>query len=355
MKEKRPTSFTADTRASAVYERFCDEYGSRIARSGAAGPIALLIIIAVYMAFASPVFLTATNWDSIASQSVFLVIIAIGMTVVLVSGGIDLSVGSTMAVSAAVAGKLILGGQPMAVAFAAALALGIGIGVLNGLLITKLGIPDFVATLAMLGVLRGLLLVWTQANPIYNYTNDLYFKIGGIDDLTQYVRIPELVALAVALLVGGMLAWTAMGRHIYAVGGNREAAILSGINAVRVTIGVYALSGFLAAVSGVMFAGWLGEVQPGQAGVGFELAAIAAAVVGGAALTGGRGSIVGAIAGALVIVTIRNALNLKNVDPNWSDVVVGALIIGAVGIQRLGQLYELRPRRQRQRMAAVEP
>jgi len=308
------------------------------------GPLAFLVLISVIMSVTSSGFLTVQNWYSMLNQAVFIVILGVGMTVVLISGGVDLSVGSILALCGGVAAALLAGGTPMVVAFVAALALGTGLGIINGLVITKLGIPDFVATLAMLGVARGALYVWTQAQPILNYTNDAYNTIAGLNRVIWYITVPVLIAIIVAVVVAGMLRWTLFGRHVYGVGSNSEAAKLSGINVARVKIAAYALSGFLAAGTGILLAGRLTEVQPDM-GTNYELTAIAAAVMGGAALSGGRGSVFGACVGAVVLTVIQSAINILNLDPNWVTLVVGVLILLAVMLQRGGVVFAARHQR----------
>jgi len=308
------------------------------------GILVVLIAISAIAATQSPNFLTATNWANIINQAVFVMIVAVGMTIVLIARGIDLSVGSVLGLSGGVAAYLLYNGVPMPIAFAAALATGTCLGIINGLVITKLGIPDFIATLAMLGVARGILFVWTEAIPFRGYMDTFYYTLGGLTRVFWEITAPMLIALVVALAGAAILRFTRFGRHVYGAGSNPDAARLSGVNVDRVKIAVYALSGFLAAVAGILLAGRLTTVHP-EMGLGFELDAIAAAVMGGAALTGGRGSILGAILGALTFTVIINIINILNINPYWETIVVGAIILVAVIAERIGDVA-LRSRRQ---------
>lgn len=298
------------------------------------GPLLLIVLISVFVSFSSSQFLTSDNWYSMLNQSVFILILGVGMTVVLISGGVDLSVASILALCGGVAGDMIANGVPIAAAFVLALLLGTGLGIVNGLVITKLEIPDFVATLAMLGVARGAMYVWTQAQPILNYDDSTYATIAGLNRVTWYITVPMITALVVAVAVAAMLRWSVFGRHVYGVGSNREAAKLSGINVARVKIAAYALSGFLAAGSGILLAGRLTEVQPDM-GTNYELTAIAAAVMGGATLLGGQGSIFGACVSAVLLTVIQSAINFLNYDPNLETLLVGVLILLAVVLQKV--------------------
>lgn len=305
------------------------------------GIAAFLVVLCISAALFSPGFADGNNWYNVTNQLGFVAILAIGMTVVLISGGIDLSVGAVLGLSGGVVADLMAGGVSMPLAFLAALAVGASLGLVNGLMITKLRIPDFIATLAMLGVARGLLFVWTEGIPFVDYLNEPYYKIGGLERLVWQITVPMVVALAVALGVAFMLRRTAFGRHVYGVGSNRDAARLSGVNVDRVRISVYVLSGFLAAVTGILLAGRLTTVQPDM-GSGYELSAIAAAVMGGAALAGGRGRVVGAVLGALTLTVIQNIISISNVSPTWEPIIIGAMLLLAVVADRLSTVFTAR-------------
>lgn len=274
-------------------------------------------------------FWNGGNWSNMVNLTSFVLILAVGMTVVLISGGIDLSVGSVAGLCGGVVAETMGSGISMPVAFLLAILVGSGIGLINGLLITKLHISDFVATLAMLGIARGILYVRTQGIPFDNYINESYYKIGGLQKLFWQVTVPMVVALVVVVGVACMLRYTAFGRHVKGVGSNRDAARLSGIPVDRVRIAVYVLSGFLAAITGILLAGQNTVVQP-QMGENYELNAIAAAVMGGAALAGGRGRVLGAVLGSLTLIVIQNIIFLANVAPTWERVVTGGIILLAI-------------------------
>ncbi len=316
--------------------------GLRNLALSAAAPVLFLVLVSVVMGVASPSFISISGWYFMVNQSVFVMFIAIGMTVVLISGGIDLSVGSTMALAAALSGYLLLHGVPMVLAFGLVLATGACVGVVNGLLITVVGLPDFIATLAMLTAVRGVLLIWTDGNPILNYESETYFRIGGVSKIAPYLTIPMVIVLVVAIAVAVLLGQTKLGRHIHAVGGNREAASLAGISVGRVKLACYVMSGSLAAMSGILLAGYLTQVSPGTNASGYELIAIAAAILGGASLWGGRGSVFGACVGAVALTVITSLIEWWNIDPNWSDVLVGILILVAVVLQRAAAVLATR-------------
>jgi ribose transport system permease protein len=303
--------------------------------TGPGGGIGLFLFLLSFVAALSVSgFWEGNNWYNIGNQTVFFLILALGMTVVLISGGIDLSVGATLGLCGGVVANMMADGTPMAVAFLVALLVGTLIGLINGLLITKLRIPDFIATLAMLGVVRGVLFVWTNGIPFVDFINDPYYKIGGLQRWFWEITVPMVVAVVLCLLVTAMLRFTAFGRHLYGVGSNRDAARLSGVNVDRVRIAAYVLSGFLAAVTGILLAGRNATVQP-QMGETYEFSAIAAAVMGGAALAGGRGRVLGALLGALTLIVIQNIIFLADVGPTWERVVTGVIILVAVLVDRL--------------------
>lgn len=300
----------------------------RLARPGIALAV-LLVVIAGIAGVLEPGFLVLGNLLNIAGQSVFVAIAAVGMTVVLINGGIDLSVGATAAFCAGVTAWLIGLGFPLIAAIVMALMVGALIGLANGLAIMKLGIPAFIATLAMLGILRGLLFVWTDGVPFIGYVDSTYRTIGGLTPLIGRVTVPLLMMAAVAIAVSLLLRRAKLGRHIRAVGSDAHAASLSGVSVDRVRITVYVLSAVVAAIAGVLLAGRLTTVQPLMAR-GMELNAIAAAVMGGATLKGGRGTVLGAVLGAVVLAVIQNLMNLFGVDPSWELIFTGAILLVAV-------------------------
>jgi ribose transport system permease protein len=276
------------------------------------GAVAGLIILALVIAIMQPAFLNAQNLLNVGVQAAVIAIMAFGMTFVVVAGGIDLSVGSIAALAAMV-GALTAG--PLG------LVVGALCGLVNGALISYGKLPPFIATLAMLSVARGLTLVFSEGQP--HETDALVTFLGS--NLAPMVPLPLLLMLAFFGLTGLILTRTNLGRRMYAIGGNEEAAKLSGIDVRKQKLWIYALSGLFAAAAGLVLAGRLGSAGP-QAAVGYELDAIAAVVIGGASLSGGVGRATGTLVGALVLAVLRNGLNLLQVPPFWQQVVIGAVI-----------------------------
>jgi len=314
-----------------------------LARPGV-GIALFLILASAAMSFVSPFFLTWLNWANILNQSALLVLLAMGMTVVLIGGGIDLSVGAIAALAGGVAAWLIsAAGLPLALALLAGVLTGLLLGLVNGLIITVMRIPDFVATLATLALIRGVLVVITQGVPIVNFTTPSYSMLGGLTRLPLSLTIPEFVAAFVLLLGVFAMARLRVASHLKATGENAEVARLSGVNVRRIKIGSYAISGVLAGVVGVLLAGRLGTVQPNMAS-GMEVQALAAAIIGGAALTGGRGSLIGAALGALTLTVIQNIINLSGIPPVFETFVIGIVILFVIILERLPALLSGRLR-----------
>ena len=300
------------------------DYGKILADNGA---LVGLIVLCIAMVIATPDFLTGQNLLNIGIQVSTVAVLAFGMTFVIVAGGIDLSVGSVAALSAMASGWLFVsGGLPGWVALVGGLAVGLGAGVVNGLLNAYGRLPSFIATLAMLSVARGLTLVISDGRPIKT-APEVSFLGGSIGP----VPMPIVILVIAALVASFVLNRTVIGRSMYAIGGNAEAARLSGLPVKRILVVVFGLAGLFAALAGLLLAGRLDSAQP-QAAAGYELDAIAAVVIGGASLAGGLGKISGTFVGALVLVVIRNGLNLLNVTSFWQQVVIGVVIALAVGI-----------------------
>ncbi len=294
----------------------------------ASGPLVGLAVLIVIMSLLSPAFLTLTNAFNVLQQISVLAILALGATAVIVTAGIDLSVGSVMALGGvAMAWAVGIAGLPMAVAIVVGLAAGAGIGLLNGVLITAGRLPPFIATLATLSIARGLALVISDGRPISGFPD--WFRAIATYDVSGVV--PLSVLLVVALYVLGWLHLNRRpgGRELYAIGGSEEVARLSGIRVNRAKLRVYTTAGLLGGLGGVLLAARLNSAQP-NAGVGLELDVIAAVVIGGASLSGGAGSVVGTFVGALIIGVLRNGLNLLNVSSFWQQVVIGGVIAAAV-------------------------
>lgn len=298
------------------------------------GVIILLFIIGSVASYSLSVFFTLHNITNFLSGSYFVMLLAMGMTVVLISGGIDLSIGSVMALCAGVVAKLASHQVPFAIVIIAALAVGAFVGCLNGLLVTLAGLPDFIATLAMSGFATGILYIWTNGTPIVGYMTPTYSKIGGLTSIYGYITVPMVTAIVVALALGGVLKKTKFGVHLFAVGSNRAATRQSGINVPKIRIFAYVVAGLCAALSGVIMAGRNTTVPP-DLGVGFEILAIAAAVIGGASLGGGRGRILGAILGEIVLAMTINIINLLGVPSSYQKIFIGGILLLAVFVNQI--------------------
>ncbi|MFC7644927.1 ABC transporter permease [Streptosporangium lutulentum] len=295
------------------------------------GALVALVVLAVAMSLLSGDFLTVTNLLNVGVQAAVTAVLAFGVTFVIITGGIDLSVGSVAALSAIVlAWTTTSAGLPWPLAILIALAVGLACGLVNASLIAYGKLPPFIATLAMLGIARGLALVISQGSPIQ--LPDAVTHLG--DTIGDYLPVPVIVMVVMGVITAVILNRTYTGRAIYAIGGNEEAARLSGIKVNRQKLITYALSGAFAAVAGVVLASRLASAQP-QAATGYELDAIAAVVIGGASLSGGKGRAFGTFVGALILAVLRNGLNLLSVSAFWQQVVIGVVIALAVLLDTL--------------------
>lgn len=289
---------------------------------------ALLFLIALisYLLIAEPKFGSSTNLLTVARETSIVGIMGAGMTMVIITAGIDLSVASVLAFSAGVMAMLVVGGASLWVSVASGLAVGTACGGLNGLLITQLRIPPIIATLGTMSILRAGVTLYTGAKWIGPLPNALYPIGTGCAPLVLLI----LVTLVLTLFMRG----SATGRHIYAVGGNEEAVRLSGVSPAKVKLVVYLLNGLFAAVAGVIMASSMSSAQSNMAW-GYELNVIAAVVIGGTSINGGRGSIFGTILGAAIMAVLSNALILQGIHPYWHKVITGAIILAAVMVDRL--------------------
>ena len=300
-----------------------------------------LFLLCVVLSLLSDNFLTATNTWNVMRQISVNICISVGMTLVVLTAGIDLSVGSMLALCGAITAGLLNNGIQIPSnnlyigftvmgAIVAGLLTGALLGLFNGWTITRFKVPPFVATLAMLTVARGFTMLWTGGYPISSLGSDFaYIGAGWHWGIPMPVWISGFIVLAAYILTKK----TRLGRYIYAIGGNESAARLSGININRTKIIVYMIAGTLAAVGGIIVTSRLDSAQP-NAGVTYELDAIAAVVIGGTSLSGGRGSILGTVLGAVIIGVLNNGLVLLNVSPFWQQVVKGAVILLAVIIDK---------------------
>lgn len=298
-----------------------------------AGGLLVLLVLVAALTIATDTFLTGTNLGNLVRQVTVFAVLAVGQLFVILTGGIDLSVGSVLALSGAATAQLLAAGVPVPVATALGVAVGLVLGVFNGALVAFLGIPPFITTLGMLGMARGLVLLVTDARTISDLPESFQVIANG-----TILGVPNLL---VALVVVGVVATfvlgrTVFGRYVYAVGSNAESARLSGVPVGGVLVTVYAISGLLAGVAGVLIASRLGAGIP-TAGTGYELQAIAGAVIGGASLSGAKGRALGAILGALIMATLENGGNLLGVDPFYLQIAIGALILIAVFFDQVQQ------------------
>jgi ribose/xylose/arabinose/galactoside ABC-type transport system permease subunit len=288
-------------------------------------------LLVVAMAIISPAFLHPSNIVNILRQIAVNGIMAVGMTFVMITGGIDLSIGSILALAAVVAASFAHPGEHrVIISVMMALAVGLGVGFINGFIIAKKRLAPFIVTLGMMTVARGMALVYTNGRPVINLS-DGYNRIGG----GYFIGLPIPVLAFLLIILGGifLLHFTRFGRYVYAIGGNELAAKVSGVNTQGMIIRVYALSGMLAALAGVVLSSRVMSGSPSM-GQGYELDVIAAVVIGGTTLSGGVGSIGGTIIGALIIGVMNNGLDLLNVSSYWQEIVKGVIIVLAVMLDR---------------------
>ena len=296
--------------------------------------VALLAICGVMSYIAPTAFATTENLYNITRNFAFVGIMALGMTVVIITGGIDLSVGSVMGVVAIVAGLVLQAGHAWWLAMLAGLATGIVAGIVNGWLVAYVKLSPFVVTLGMLSIARSLAIVLSQNKMIYEFGPDaeIVFAIGGGAILG--IANPVWMMLILTIVFALILNFSIWGRHIYAIGGNEQAARLTGVPVDRVKLQAYVVCAFMAALSSVMIIGWQGSAI-NALGQGYELRVIASTVIGGANLMGGEGGAFGALVGAALIEIIRNSLLMAGVDANWQGAFVGIFIILAVLLEKL--------------------
>lgn len=297
-------------------------------------PLIGLIGFSIIISIMSPRFLTTSNLLNVFRQTSINAIIAAGMTFVILTSGIDLSVGSTIGFAGAVAAKMLASGQNALITIIVAITIGALAGIFNGLIITKGKVQPFITTLATMLLLRGATLVFTDGRPIAVVGEHIskFFALLGPGRILG-IPIPVIIMILIFAICYYILTQTKFGRHIYAVGGNEEAARLSGVNVDKVKVMAYTISGILAAVAGVIMTSRLSSAQP-TAGDGYELDAIAAVVLGGTSLTGGQGSVLGTIVGALIIGILNNALNLMDVQSYYQMIVKAIVIFVAVLLDR---------------------
>jgi ribose transport system permease protein len=297
------------------------------------------VIACALLSLVTDTFATERNLFNVTRNFAFVGIIALGMTGVIGSGGIDLSVGSSVVLSGIVVGATMAAGYPIFVAVPLAILAALGVGLANGVLIAYAGMPPFVVTLGTLAIARSLAMVLSGNKMIYQFgpDHDLLLELGGGSRLG--IANPVYILAILALATGFAFRWTRWGRHLFAVGGNEEAAGMTGIHVARVKLSVYMFSAFTAGITGVLEVGWLGGVTT-NLGQSMELAVIAATVIGGANLAGGSGTAFGAVVGAALIEVIRNSLILLGISTFWQGSFVGAFILVAVAVERLRSIRQ---------------
>jgi len=301
------------------------------------------VIAFIVLSFASDVFATQQNLFNVTRNFAFVAIIAIGMTAVIVTGGIDLSVGAVLVLSGMVIGMTMNAGTSIWVAIPLALGVSLLVGALNGIMVAYVGVAPFIVTLGMLSIARSVAMVLSNNRMVYQFGPDeaqLLTLGGGFTNLAlpgiDAIRVPNPVIFLLVLMLAVAFAfrWTRWGRHLFAIGGNERAAILTGVQVKRVKVSVYMFCSLCAGVAGILEVGWLGTITT-SLGQGMELSVIAASVIGGANLTGGAGTAYGAVVGAALIEVIRNSLTLLGISTFWQGTFVGTFIIVAVLFDRL--------------------
>ncbi len=299
-----------------------------------------LVVACIFLSFATNSFATPNNLFNITRNFTFVAVIALGMTIVIITGGIDLSVGSVLCLCSMILAEVMHNGYSIEVGIAAAIGTALIVGAVNGVLIAYVGMPPFVVTLAMLSFGRSLAMVASNNTVVFQFGpdhNKLLFLGGGA--FLFGISNPVIYTIVLALITGFTLRWTRFGRYVFAIGGNERAAILTGVPVRRVKLAVYMVSSLSAGIAGIIETGWLGAVTT-NLGAGMELQVIAATVIGGANLAGGAGTAFGALIGSALIEVIRNSLGLLGISAFWQGAFVGAFIIIAVSFDYIRNLRQ---------------
>jgi ribose transport system permease protein len=333
------TSSTPQPSQQAVTtQKAAEEQRTPISLGRESGGILVLLIFIAALILTTNDFLTLTNLDNLVRQVAVFAILSVGELFVILTAGIDLSVGSVLGLSGGVTALLLANGTPIPLTILAGLGVGLAIGLINGLLVSRLKLPPFIATLGMLGIARGLVLLLTGARTIAPLPDAFNAIANG-----TILGLPSLfwILIIVALVAAFVLGRTIFGRYVYAVGSNAESARLSGVPLNAVLLAVYSISGLLAGFAGILTTSRLGAGIP-TAGTGYELQAIAGAVIGGASLSGAKGRVIGAVLGALIMGLLANGGNLLAIDPFYLQIAIGLLIILAVYFDHLqGRSFNL--------------
>lgn len=302
-----------------------------VQRSSTISIFLILVVMCAIMAIVSPAFIKISNILSTARSFSAIAVAGIGVSMIIITGGIDLSIGSAYGLAGVISAMLVVSGMPLIPGILGGMLLGSVVGVLNGLMVVYLKLPPFIATMGTMQIARGVCYIITQGYPVNNLPAE-YTVLG--QGYLLGIPVPIWVMVFVAILFAIFLNMTTTGRRIFALGGNEEATRISGINTKRLKVLVYTLGAALAGLAGIITASKLGVGQP-TAGIGFEMDAIAAVVIGGASLSGGEGTVTGTIIGAAIIGVLRNALVLLAVDSYWQTLIIGCVIILAVTIDQL--------------------
>jgi len=299
-----------------------------------------VVLACLFLSVATDSFATSKNFYNITRNITFTAIIALGMTFVIITGGIDLSVGSVLCLCSMVLAVTMHAGYGIGTGIAVAIITALVIGAFNGILIAYLGFPPFVVTLGMLSIARSLAMVASNNTVVFQFgpDHDKLLSLGGGAWLFGIAN-PVLYMIVLALITGFVLRWTRFGRHVFAIGGNEHAATLTGVPVKPIKVAVYMICALSAGIAGIIQTGWLGAVTT-NIGTGMELQVIAAAVIGGANLAGGAGTAFGALVGAALIEVIRNSLGLLGINAFWQGTFIGAAIILAVLFDRLRNLRQ---------------
>ena len=308
---------------------------SRLLSSQTFWVVIAVILACLFLSFATDAFATSKNLFNITRNVTFVAIVALGMTFVIITGGIDLSVGSVLCLCSMVLAVTMHAGYGIGTGIAASLLTALVIGAFNGILIAYLGFPPFVVTLGMLSIARSLAMVASNNTVVFQFgpDHDKLLALGGGAWLFGIAN-PVLYTIVLALITGFVLRWTKFGRHIFAIGGNEHAATLTGVPVRQIKVAVYMISALSAGIAGIIQTGWLGAVTT-NIGTGMELQVIAATVIGGANLAGGVGTAFGAIVGAALIEVIRNSLGLLGINAFWQGAFIGGAILLAVLFDRI--------------------
>lgn len=300
--------------------------------------VAVLVVMAVVFGFVAPSFMDPGNLSNIVKQASLLGFVALGMCFVLIVGGLDLSVGSVVALSSVLIAGLSAT-LPPSVGIHLALLAGIAVGIANGVIITAFNFQPIIVTISSMAIVRGIAMDYSDSRPIFGTLPDELFLLA--DGFILGLPVPAVLFLAACVIAALFLGYTSAGRQMYQIGGNEEAARLAGVNVARIKVLAYAISGFLSAFAGLLLVARMQSGEAVRTGVGWELDAIAAAAIGGVSLMGGKGTVIGTLCGALIIGMMSNGFNLLGVNPYWQRIIIGIVLAIAVASYSGGAIMRL--------------